>query len=539
MSIRGLTVIAVCILFLGVVAYLAGWTSNSSSDLDNSNSTASENEHHDSSHQEKNVDVEPLLKDWKTPKVAFVFTGEQHGYMEPCGCSDTQSGGMGRRDDLFQKLKERKWEVAALDLGGLSHNNRQDRLQSKLKLKTTLASLADMGYSAVTFGPEEISFPAEELLTLENVAIDDTAKKPFFVCANVTLFETPEMGPRRNYIIEKNGLKIGVTGVIGKSIQEEFFPAETQTDIKISDPVEAIKKSLEELKEQKIDLLVLHSHASMDESKTYIQEFPELNIVLSAGGAEDPDDKKIMEGKTLLLNVGHKGKYAGVVGYYPESEEKYQFELVDLDNIRFTETERMRDHMRAYQSLLKDSASEVLSTLPEAYHPSGSTFAGVETCAKCHKKAYQKWKTTQHARAYVTLEEGPLPGHYHNEKDAEREWIPRIHDPECLSCHTTGWEPQEMYPYDSGFKNAEKSSHLKGNQCENCHGPANKHVDLETIWKKDQKKVSLDDVLAQRKRLHMDKATAKDVCYRCHDLNNSPKFNFELAFPKIQHQGRD
>ena len=41
-----------------------------------------------------------------------------------------------------------------------------------------------------------------------------------------------------------------------------------------------------------------------------------------------------------------------------------------------------------------------------------------------------------------------------------------IHDAECISCHTTGFE------YTSGWVSAELTPYLKGNQCENCHGPA-------------------------------------------------------------------
>ena len=36
-------------------------------------------------------------------------------------------------------------------------------------------------------------------------------------------------------------------------------------------------------------------------------------------------------------------------------------------------------------------------------------------------------------------------------KGQEKTWISRIYDPECLSCHVTGWEPQNVLRYHSGY----------------------------------------------------------------------------------------
>lgn len=70
---------------------------------------------------------EPLLKGWETPSVAIVLSGEQIGYLEPCGCSAKQSGGFARRGDLFEQLRAKKWPVAAFDLGGtLKRSRRHD-----------------------------------------------------------------------------------------------------------------------------------------------------------------------------------------------------------------------------------------------------------------------------------------------------------------------------------------------------------------------------------------------------------------------------
>jgi len=42
------------------------------------------------------------------------------------------------------------------------------------------------------------------------------------------------------------------------------------------------------------------------------------------------------------------------------------------------------------------------------------------------------------------------------------------------------------------------------------------------------------------KKLHLDQAVAKErVCIRCHDLDNSPKFEFDEYWKKVAHPGRD
>ena len=52
-------------------------------------------------------------------------------------------------------------------------------------------------------------------------------------------------------------------------------------------------------------------------------------------------------GETLLVTVGHKGKYAGVLAIYPDEEkEPFRYELVDLDRHRFKHDPAMDEVMR-------------------------------------------------------------------------------------------------------------------------------------------------------------------------------------------------
>src|SRR5438067_3979165 len=43
-----------------------------------------------------------LFRDWPKPDVAVVLSAQQYGYLQPCGCSEPQKGGLARRFNLVQ-----------------------------------------------------------------------------------------------------------------------------------------------------------------------------------------------------------------------------------------------------------------------------------------------------------------------------------------------------------------------------------------------------------------------------------------------------
>ncbi len=463
--------------------------------------------------------AKPLFDGWGTPAVAFVLSGEQHGYFEPCGCSENQSGGVSRRHDLVKKLLDKGWTLTGLDLGGTVSRN---RAQTKLKLQTFLAAMKDMKYSVLNLGPEELKIGAAELLAYHSP--DDKVEHSGlgFVSANVTLFNTPELGtPIRGKLLTFGKLKVGVTGILGPSFRNDITPEGANTDIVIGDLEPALNAVLKSWDSQVPSLRILLSHGTMAESKALAKKFPHFDLVLTSGGAEDPEfDNPQKIGNTLLVQVGHKGKYTGVVGYFPDNpKEKLRFEHIKLSADRFGDSPKMIEHMRLYQDLLK--AENLAVTEPPIKHPSGATFVGSEKCGECHSKAFEVWKESGHAHAYDSLING--------RPELKNRWVSRIHDPECLSCHVTGWHAQDVLRYVSGFESKEKTPHLLHNGCENCHGPGSKHIEL------------LDnDKNAARKAVRLTLEEAKKTqCYTCHDLDNSPKFKFEEYWEKIKHKGLD
>lgn len=530
------TLVAFSVLIIAVTLFNGCGKSKNDPD----GKTASEN-----GKTSKKKTVKPLLKDWEKPDVAFIVSGLQNGYLEPCGCTaDSQIGGLAHRADLFKKLTDdRKWNVVGLDAGGLLYPFRENRKQDELKLQQILKGLSQIGYVGVGLGLNEMKFARDTdyLLTLPQLMKDDAEIKMPFISANVNV---SELGPRASKLVTVGDRKIGITAAFAKKMSGQILPAGKKTSrLEITEPEKSLPPVLAALKKAKPDLLVLLLHAARDEAKQLAEKFPEIDLIVFTHGPQEGELEPTTVGKTMLVSVGEKGKHVGVVGFYPNNQkQKLRYELVELDAERFGEDERMHKLMQEYQTSLKDNKEEVFADVRFGPHPGGNTYVGVASCKDCHKKAYAIWSKTKHAKAY----EGLLTGR----PDQKDHWVKRHYDPECLSCHVTGWKGKTVQRYESGFlieelaKTAGKPqlfTQLHGNQCENCHGPGSRHVELENAWLKDPKDDQRELVRQIRESMKLNKTDKKvlDRCVNCHDLDNSPKFKFDKYWKEVEHKGKD
>lgn len=469
---------------------------------------------------------EPVLKDWKKPALALVLSGEQNGYIEPCGCSENQFGGYMRRADLVDQLQDRGWTVAGLELGGMLKRNRR---QSEIKWETMLDGLRTMNYQVVGLGPSELRLGAAYLLV--QASNEETAKQKLaYVSANVVLFDTPGLGVITHKELDLGGVKLAVTTVIGNSVRETVFPKGAKVDVSTTDANDALKAVMPELKKLKADFNVLLSFSKLEESRAIAKAHPEFDLILSAGGTEDPDGQAEQLGNTMLVTVGKKGKHTGVVGLYPDQpSKKLAFKLITLEENRFNDAKPIVALMKLYQDRL--FKEQLVAREPAIKHPSDATYVGAAKCKQCHKKSYEKWLKTPHANAYESLA--------HPRKGQPDYGITRVFDAECLACHVTGWDAQDVVRFDSGFLNAEFSTTedakkraelLKGQQCESCHGPASRHIELINDGE--------DEAALKEVRITLTQAKNK-VCYNCHDLDNSPNFEFDKYWDQVKHPWRD
>ncbi len=456
-----------------------------------------------------------FITEWSAnpPAGILMVSGEQYGYPDPCGCTDGQLGGLGRRYHLLEMLQEKGWPVAKIDLGNLIHyrsdTSRGGVTQDKIKFDIILEALSAMKYDAVALGPEDLRPRVME--TLATLLNNQPPKYPVFLAANII----PQAGLESTLgsikITKAGPITIGITAVIDPADFDQLQAQDADAkDLKVKPPDEVIPALLEELKKQ-AKIRVLMVQGPYEEAKRLAEKFPGFDIVVGTSEFEEPDERPEMgnDDKTLLVrNVGKKGKYVSLIGFFPGSTPMIQYRRQPLDELHFHQAEPMRQLIDVdYQERMKrEKIVENFTRMSYAQAPDAK-FVGAKECQACHPKTYEKWTTTKHARAFEALE------------NPKRN---RVFDAECISCHTTG------FGLKTGWVSAEATPFLKGNQCENCHGPASKHV-------------ADPDNIDFRKPMHMSKAMADATgfCTKCHDQDNDHNYNFESRYAQIFHKGLD
>ncbi len=481
-------------------------------------SIASPNAPSESSTEEAFVEELKLFDGWATPDVAILVTGQQKGYIEPCGCAGlaNQKGGLARRHTLVRDLEAKGWPMLAVDAG---NQVRRFGRQAELKFQFTTEGLKTIGYDAIAFGENDLRLSVGEVAAA-TMAMDDEASP--FVCANAAVLDR-SLTPRF-HVLEAGGVKIGVTAILGTEEQQKV----TSDDVVLQPAAEALAEVVPLLKAKACDLYVLLSHASLDESRELAKQFNDFDVIVSSGGLGDPtyEAEKVEGSKAILIQVGVKGMFAGVVGVFNDSDQRLRYQRVPLD-ASYDDSPEMLQLLKSYQDQLKSTGLAGLGVKPIP-HSTGNKFVGSQACADCHSQAFAVWEATPHAHATDTLVH---PG--------ERSQIERHFDPECLSCHVTGWNAKDFFPYKSGYLSLEDTPLLIGNGCENCHGPGSAHVAAE-LGDVD----ATDEVLKTlRASMRLPHAKAEDKCRECHDLDNDPEFQkpgaFDRYWPKVEHKGMD
>jgi hypothetical protein len=433
---------------------------------------------------------ESLNKTSSEPAIHIVFTGEENGYLEPCGCSEVQLGGLPKRHTLINHLRGKDENWILLSLGDLFGNvGRQD----EIKMETALDALDRMGYAAHNIGEKDLNMGIDLLGYLTQISNVD------FISSNIVdITQTLKIKPYiiKEVITKDATLTVGILGIVSPELIENI-----SQDIEVTDPVLSLKPLLSDLHD-KTDILILLSHAEMEESIKIADVCPELDLIISGHLVDRPDLYLKKVNNIYVIPVGEKGKYVGKVTLSTQQKQTGEdehvnsfspaIETIPLDG-KFEDSSEIAMLLRIYQQRLKDE--ELLAQVFKIDPPSNLTFIGNDDCTICHNKIFKHWEETGHASAYETL----VKSEHEN-------------DPECVACHVIGLN------YFTGFETIESTPELKGVGCESCHGPGSDHKETQS---KDYGKVGVER------------------CGTCHNDEHSPNFEYKVYWQKIKHPAEE
>jgi hypothetical protein len=525
----------------------------------------------------------PLFATWpkEKPELVLVLSGQTYGYLSPCGCSRPQKGGLERRYNLIESLKAKGWHVVGLELGDAAAQKGVHK-QNLLKYRTTMRALAEMGYAGIGLG--EYDFAEQLFELLAEYSLNNPGKPPVVLAGNLVGVQRGADGkPTRVFTREEyfpGGGKarpmveavevvaapgkpaVGVVGVVGNEIGVKIEKQDGQFAF-LANP-EFLPKALAALNAHpaKPELRVLLYAGGMEKAKAVATAFPQFQLVLCQSESDLPPQfpTAVNNGKTQIVEVGHKGQHVGVVGVFKAagggSELKYQLiplgeEYLTPDNAEAEKANRVLQLLEEYAQEVKDRNLLAEFRKRPLQHPAqlqmpgaNLTFVGSEACAKCHPNEFKQYQTTKHSHAYDALVK------------VARRPSNRQFDGECVVCHTVGFE------YVGGYENEQKTLQLKHVGCESCHGPGSGHVGepnnkqllaLLSPWKANPtdalpgvdvlkkmaatKPIDRGAVRLPGRQLEVVNAVANGLCMKCHDGENDPKFDFYEFMPKVYHSG--
>lgn len=263
-------------------------------------------------------------------KLTILHTNDTHSNIDPFPDNHAKYpglGGVSRRFELIQKIRQEEENVLLLDAGDIFQGTPYfNKFGGVLEMKL----MSKLGYDAATMGNHDFDAGLDGF-----VKAREHANFPF-LCSNYDFKNTPIDGlTQEHLIINKGKIKVGVFGV-GVELKG-LVPDKKFGETGYLNPIEIAQDKASELKKAGCDLIICLSHLGYEyegqkvSDRALARATKDIHLII--GGhthtfLEKPTEEKNIEGKTVLINqVGWAGVNLGRVDF---EFEKQQFSKNDV-----------------------------------------------------------------------------------------------------------------------------------------------------------------------------------------------------------------
>ncbi|EYE89468.1 metallophosphoesterase [Fervidicella metallireducens AeB] len=318
----------------------------------------------------------PLAKsNQKGKSLTILFTHDLHDHFLPFNLLNQGQiinvGGYPRLQSAIDAERKIDKDLLLVDAGDFSMGTLFQTIFSSDAPQ--LRILGEMGYDVVTLGNHEFDFRADGLAESLKNAKRSTGRLPQIVSSNITFPKDKngyiseslvnlkksmeEYGVKEYTILEKNGVKIGIFGLIGKDSAD----CAPMAGVEFEDVQERAKSMVKTLKEkEKVELIICLSHSgtsnkkSESEDEILARKVPGIDIIIS-GHTHTKLEKPIVVGKTIIASCGEYSENLGVIRLSQTEKKEWNLDDYRLRQIDETlsENQHISEMVNSYKEIVQ------------------------------------------------------------------------------------------------------------------------------------------------------------------------------------------
>lgn len=404
------------------------------------------------------------------PRTAtIVYSANLNGELEPCGCAEESNlGGIRRQATRVLEWRKSQPGLFLISSGGLLVSELpSDRIKSEFILKGFTA----LKYDAVGVQWRDLAF-GPKLLLAESLP---------WVSSN-----TADDGFATEQRIRHGNVELAVFSWLDPRAAPNMSAPPSADTGKLAAALTKAKRTGA--------LTLLLTTLPLDEARALVPLTDLDLLVLRAADETFGTPQRI--GNTLALRPGTRGMRLGRIDLVIDANNHirtFKHAIVKLP-AEVRDAPELDPWYGQYTAKLKEDYLRRVE-VRKALNSGTPDYVGADACKTCHAAEHEKWSGSKHSHAWEALE-----------------GVNKIFDPNCVGCHSVGYEKP------GGYIDASITSHLTNVQCENCHGAARAHVESggsKPVANKDWQPTQM--------------------CAQCHIGSHSPSFKFENYWPKISH----
>jgi hypothetical protein len=458
----------------------------------------------------------------KERPLSILFSHNIHGELEPCGCRKFPLGGLEQIKGLVHQTEQESY-VLYVDTGDTFFASPLIPAHVKKSSLTSAFALAE-GLRAM---PIKVMVPGDQDFAFGFDVYKQLIAKAEAQILLTNLKKTDLLPHKKWYGIQHGNRRIFFLG----TLDPELLKPELAVDFE--KPQVAIENQLEEIKSlmRKDDLVILLSHAGMDEDEALVAKIPRIDWVIGAHSMAFSQYPKEV-GKTQLVQVLSKNHYLGKILFNgPNSPGAYTLLEAREETAQAIKPNPMTKLIYQHRDQLKKV--QILEQTASLSDEKKNHLDTYNQCIQCHQTQAHFWETTAHASSFSTL----------MQKKAE-------FNPACIGCHSVGYGEEDGY--QSTFDIAQKkgkalpkpemkkylaeltSTAVMKGSLRNASSEERKN--LHDKWQKVDKKYQITHQYAHVQCLNCHQVSSEHPvpltpahktetsCLKCHTLDQSPEW---------------